>query len=111
MSNFEIVPSTIGNGDTLVGAAHMNRSLKKYIRLGNKRYRVFLIICGATIAETVTVKNGRRAQIWRGSGSQVGAALIQVTAATSGPNTVYTVSEVTLSWTNKYVFLAVEVPI
>lgn len=128
MANYEIIPGTTGNDVQSQNARFNRRSPIKFLRLGNKRMRFFVIVpSGAAISETIVVKNGRKGEIWalnvaadiislpvsmptRPFALDVTVTdLVVVTPTTSGANTSYAISETTQNWTGKHLVFAVEI--
>lgn len=109
MANYELVPGTIGNDVQNTNPKFNRRSLVKFLRLGNKRMRLYVIVCGATVSETIVVKNGRKGEIWDLNVGVVDSTLVTVTPTSSGANTSYAIAEASQTWTGKHLIFAVEI--
>lgn len=109
MANYEIVPGTTGAGVQSTKAGFIRRSMKKFLRLGNKKMRFFLIVPGAAVSETILVPNGRKGEIWPLNAGALDITLIAVVPTTSGVNTSYAIAEATQTWTGKHLIFAVEI--
>lgn len=114
MANFEILAPTVGNDLSTAVPTTMIRSMKKRLRLGNKKVRIFVITDDSgDIAESIEVENGRQAYVFNishGSAADIDKVVLTISDDPGTPKTEYNLSESAKDWTGSLIGLLVEVP-
>ena len=114
MANFEILAPTVGNDLSTTVPATMIRSMKKRLRLGNKKVRLFVITDDeGDIAESIEVANGRTAfmfNISHGTAADIDKIVLTVSVDPGTPKTEYNLAESAKDWSGSLIGLLVEVP-